>query len=316
MKKYLKSAGVFALTLAVSVLVLWGMDSIAQLRTDSGAQDALRSEYGDLLSAQSYEEVETLGTADYPSVERCVAAVDDGGVAGYIVTQTVRGYGGQMQVICAVSADGSTMKAIRLGENSETAGIGSLTGEQEFTSQFENAPQPFTLGAVELKDGNYTAQMKEFDSSGFRDTLSMSVNDGRITAVIWDAESRDGGKSKRELSQAGQYVMTEGGLAWHEQAKALEQQLIDTQAPARIEMGNDGKTDAISGVSISISPFIELAQECFVQAGGGSETYIDAVSGATVSSSAMCQAANTACQFVREYIGGETDALPDEEVAS
>lgn len=46
---------------------------------------------------------------------------------------------------------------------------------------------------------------------------------------------------------------------WHEQAAKAEAALINAQDPAKIAVEADGKTDAISGVSIHVGSFLQLA---------------------------------------------------------
>ena len=97
-----------------------------------------------------------------------------------------------------------------------------------------------------------------------------------------------------------------------------------------LPMDDQGKTDAVSGVSISIGGFVSLAEQCMAQAAGeelpeettaaaeteaaqteaaqtesgnaGSGqagTQIDAISGATVSSTAVVTGVNAAYQFLQ-----------------
>ena len=85
-------------------------------------------------------------------------------------------------------------------------------------------------------------------------------------------------------------------------------------------MDENGKTDAVSGVSISIAGFVNLAEQCMKEAGGEevsepevSEpeepaapqegTQVDAVSGATYSSTAVVKSVNLAYDFLKTIIG-------------
>ena len=120
-------------------------------------------------------------------------------------------------------------------------------------------------GAV-LQDGTYEAK-GEADDSGFADQVTMTVKDGKITEVNWDSIGEDGSK-KSVLSESGEYVMTEDGPTWAEQAKALTEALVENQNLTFLTMDEQGKTDAVSGVSISVGGFAALAEQCLNEAAG------------------------------------------------
>ena len=126
--------------------------------------------------------------------------------------------------------------------------------------------------------------------------------------------------------------MTEDGPTWAEQSKALADALIENQSLSFLNPDAEGKTDAVSGVSISVNGFISLAQQCLDQAAGiesaadgaeseeavgesadaageGTEaadgaasqngTQVDGVSGATRSSTAAVNGINDAYNFLQ-----------------
>ena len=138
------------------------------------------------------------------------------------------------------------------------------------------------------------------------------MENGAITAVTWDAVMEDG-TSKSVLSENGEYTMTEDGLTWKEQSEALCSALIENQSLSFLNPNEEGKTDAVSGVSISVSGFMNLAQQCLDQAAGietpeapaeeaaapQNGTQVDAVSGATRSSTAAVTGINDAYNFLQ-----------------
>ncbi|MED9965643.1 MAG: FMN-binding protein, partial [Blautia sp.] len=168
--------------------------------------------------------------------------------------------------------------------------------------------------SLTLADGEYTAK-GEPDDSGFTDQVTMTVADGKITEVSWDALGEDG-TSKSVLSEKGEYTMTEDGPTWKEQAESLAKALVENQSLDVFTMDAQGKTDAVSGVSISIGGFVSLAQDCLNQAAGveaepteapveapaeeapENGTVVDGVSGATISSTAAVNAINMAFDFL------------------
>ena len=116
-----------------------------------------------------------------------------------------------------------------------------------------------------LRDGTYEARAEEYNS-GFLDFVVMTVSRGRVTELVWDAVDEDG-NSKRVLADKGEYVMTEGGPTWSQQADALAKEVLSRQSLGFLAPDTAGKIDGVSGVSISVTPFIELVRQCLIQAG-------------------------------------------------
>ncbi|MNJ51603.1 hypothetical protein D3C77_469130 [compost metagenome] len=79
----------------------------------------------------------------------------------------------------------------------------------------------------------------------------------------------EAGEDKKLNSIDGKYGMVEKGGAqaeWHEQAAIAEQYLLEKQDPAAVSFNDEGKTDAISGVSISLKSYYDLAAKALEQA--------------------------------------------------
>lgn len=120
------------------------------------------------------------------------------------------------------------------------------------------------------KDGTYTAEGKEFDAkSGWKSTVSITVKDGAIVSVDWNGVHKDGGDDKDTASKSGKYGMKAKGGAiaeWHEQAEKVEAFLVEKQDVAAITLKDGGKTDAVSGATIAVGDFVELATEALAAA--------------------------------------------------
>jgi len=110
------------------------------------------------------------------------------------------------------------------------------------------------------KDGTYYAEGEFDEKSGWKDVVAFKVENGKITEVNWNALNKNGGLDKKTYSKQGKYGMAAKGAQseWHEQAAKAEQFLIEKQDPKAIVINEDGKTDAISGVSISVDGFVKL----------------------------------------------------------
>lgn len=107
------------------------------------------------------------------------------------------------------------------------------------------------------KDGWYFAQSPDFDKqSGWKDSVLLTVVNGRVVDVLWNGTSKDP-KKKAKLVEAleGRYGMAKVAKKgeWNVQAAAVEQAILKAQDPAAISVRKDGTSDAISGASIHVA---------------------------------------------------------------
>lgn len=123
------------------------------------------------------------------------------------------------------------------------------------------------------QDGVYFAQGEADAKTGWQSYVTLTVADGKITDAKWNATNAGVGVDKVTYSEEGKYGMKAGGASseWHEQAQKVEQYLIEKQDPKDIALNEEGKTDAITGVSVHVSEFFNLADQALtagpVQAG-------------------------------------------------
>ncbi len=287
------------LATALSAVLLWGGDTLTANRLAAQESDRVHTVFAPLLTAARYTALDTDGT----DVTAAWTALDSSDTTvGYAVTVTVEGYIDSIEIHVAVDADKRTVKGTRIGRHEETPGYGARITSDAFLTQFSAQRAPFSLRdtvRAAPADGVYRAAEATYDTSGFRDFVELTVQGGRITAVDWDGEAEDGGRSKKERSRDGEYVMSETGLPWHSQAEIMELALLEVQDPALLVYTPEtGKTDAYAGATITVSPFIHLAAEALATAQGNSGTEVDGISGATVSSRAVVTAVNIAADFV------------------
>jgi electron transport complex protein RnfG len=95
----------------------------------------------ELIPAESFEQVS----------ENIYEGRSKSGVIGYCVTVAPGGYGGAINMIVGVNADGS-VSGINIVDHSETPGLGAKAQGGGFTSQFENVNTP--VKAVKAKNGD------------------------------------------------------------------------------------------------------------------------------------------------------------------
>jgi major membrane immunogen (membrane-anchored lipoprotein) len=155
----------------------------------------------------------------------------------------------------------------------ETTASAETTAAVETTAAAETTVAAETTAAEKkgiYKDGTYTAEAKDFDAkSGWKSTISITVTDGYIATVDWNGLNKKGGDDKKTVSKAGNYGMKANGgslAEWHEEAALVEKFLIEKQDVAAITLKGDGKTDAISGATIAVSDFVELATQALASA--------------------------------------------------
>ena len=127
------------------------------------------------------------------------------------------------------------------------------------------AAGPTPRGAY--KDGIYHAEAADFDAkSGWKGTIDVLVKHGYIVNACWNALAKDG-TDKFAAIKAGKYVMKDKGVPWNAQARDTVRYLLKSQDPTKIVYKDvTGLTDAITGVSIHVKEFFELAKEALKKA--------------------------------------------------
>ena len=263
--------GIIALAVvtALSFGVIIGSNALAK-DMGTGASNAVEE--------QVKEEIDTKGAE---GIEKAVKTEN-----GYMVTAKVKGYGGDIVMNVSFDVEKKKVTKVEVTEQKETEGLGAKVADAEFLSQFEGVEAPVFLPGMslekeekvsdeelvkELKDGTYEAKAEAADNNGFTDVVTLTVKDGKITEINWDAVGADG-STKSVLSENGEYVMTEDGLTWKEQAEALAKAVVENQSLSFLNLDEQGKTDAVSGVSISIGGFTALAEKCLKEAAGITQT--------------------------------------------
>ena len=243
---------------------------------------ALAKDTGAGAASQEAKVLEELDTKGAENIQKAVKTDK-----GYVVTVKKKGYASDIVMKVSFDKAGETVTAVEVTDQNETEGLGAKIADAEFLSQFEGVKAPVVLpgmrlesdsqngdsteelkGAV-LEDGTYEVKGEPMD--GYTDQISMTVKEGKITEVVWESVGEDGSK-KSVLSETGEYVMTEDGLTWKEQAEVMAAALVENQSLEFANLNEQGKTDAVSGVSISVGGFVNLAEQCMKEAAGLTQT--------------------------------------------
>ncbi len=115
---------------------------------------------------------------------------------------------------------------------------------------------------AKAKDGVYFASEDQFSKSGWKDQVTLRVAGGKIVAVSWTGLGNlPGVADKKTWAAAGKYGMkkvSKIGAEWDQQAAAAEAWLLKTQDVGFSTFDKEGKTDAISGASMTVSGFLQL----------------------------------------------------------
>lgn len=134
----------------------------------------------------------------------------------------------------------------------------------EFFELAQSALEAGPVGRGMYRDGYYSATDPEFNR-GYKYFAEITVVNGFIVAADWNAFAEEDTRTKDEISAAGEYPIVENGGAqapWHEQGALAEAWLVEKQDPSLINYIDDaGHTDAITGVSIHVIEFFELAEK-------------------------------------------------------
>lgn len=138
-----------------------------------------------------------------------------------------------------------------------TAPVATATAATEATT----APAAET---GKYQDGTYYGTVDADPETGWQTFTQLTVEGGKITKADWNAFNvKKAGDLKKKVSEDGNYGLVKIGGAkseWHEQAALAEAYLIEKQDPAALTVNAEGKTDAISGVSVHVSDFVGAAQ--------------------------------------------------------
>ena len=268
-----------------AALVVFGIiiSLLAMVLTDSSTnrriQNGYRQSFGTVLDATSYEPVQSPLIKAYSGVEYVYEGLDeDGNPVGYIVAVSVVDRATGLPLELLVGVDHNTAELTGIARTAEDTRGSSVTDddiaqiEQQITGQqipvaygiSENMQEQDITGVpvlAGLNDGIYYAQNLEADRSGYIDYVEISIENGFITSVQWDAFNVDMNiKNRRQSALDGVYSVS--GLDWATQSYLLCHALIDVQDPDLLAMKSDGTTDIVDGVTVNIRTFIDLVNEC------------------------------------------------------
>lgn len=150
------------------------------------------------------------------------------------------------------------------GKSDAISGATIKYGEFKTIIDAAIAAGPITKGT--LVDGVKFAE-DTADEKGFTYTVGTLVSNGIILAAHVDAykvevvDGKDTKQFKTVLSKEGTYNLPDTAVApYHEQAEAVSKFILANQG-LDVNINDDGKTDAISGATVSVDRWINLLEK-------------------------------------------------------
>ena len=292
-KKYMRDMVPLVVICLVSALLLASFNLLTKDPIQQNSQRAAEETRTRMLPiASSFEAMEVTEGSNMDSVYQGLDA--SGEPVGYVIQTTVNGYGGEVVVTLGMDMDGVITGVDVGGENfSETPGLGALAKEPEFTQQYIGKKVPLTL-----VKGNEPKGENTIDAISGATRTSSAVNGGINLAGKYISDLSGGGSPNTASAQGF------GGPV------AVTLELDASGAISSITIGDDyfnetegyGKKaleDSFSSQFIGMKPPLALSD-------------IDAISGATVTSTAVVNAINT---VYAQLTGEASTAAPAEEEA-
>ena len=242
----------------------------------SKEQDAYREEYGTLLMAERYRALNTDVLKNHKDIKSVYSAYDETGkLIGYIVDVETEVSSGKIHAQMSISENGENLMNIRVVQDDPEYLTYTEDEMNELRLQLKGARIPVAVRqdvAIDtpyqvdydpllgLHDGTFYARSKEAAKDGYVDYVEIVVKGGRIVNCSWDAEDESTHKTRSEDSISGDYKTS--GEIWAEQAYRVAKQMVLVQDPVKLAMKSDGKTEIIDGVTMDISMFVSLVDQC------------------------------------------------------
>ena len=230
----------------LSALAVVGGILATNTREYTRLQAGLMADYADVLPASSYTEVQSALVEGYGISNVYEGLDEDGNPNGFVVEVEVTDHQTGNPLNLMIGIDYNTAQLTGLQRAPQDQGLSAITDEDIRTilNQARGQQIPVAYGVQRqdtddtaeqqvlagLNDGIYYAQTLSADRSGYIDYVEMSIENGMITMVQWDAFNVDMNiKNRRESSLDGVYEVS--GLNWASQSYILCHALMDVQNP-------------------------------------------------------------------------------------
>lgn len=144
MRDYIRLAGVLLIVCAIAAALLGYTNQITYDKIQDQmlkASDEARKEV--LPDAQTFEKLDDNAFATissnskYNFIKGIFVAKNGSDIVGYAINVAPKGYGGPVNVTVGITAEG-IISGIKVGDNTETAGLGANASKPNFQEQFKD----------------------------------------------------------------------------------------------------------------------------------------------------------------------------------
>lgn len=135
MRDYVRLTGVLVAVCIIAALLIGGTNAFTYDKIQQQiekANDEARKHV--LPDAQEFENLQYTNP-NYSIVQEVYAAKSGGNIIGYAVKVAPKGFSGPVEIIVGVGVDG-TVQGVKVGNNSETPGLGKNAEKPVFQGQF------------------------------------------------------------------------------------------------------------------------------------------------------------------------------------
>lgn len=147
----------FLICLIVTAALAFTYNVTKDIIDQRAALDAENARKEVLAGADSFREIENIeniigDNPDLKVIKKAYAGLQDGQVLGYVFSIACKGYGGEMNITAGIDSNGK-IAGVKIGDNSETPGLGSKATNPKFLSLFKDITPKEPLKIVKGKKG-------------------------------------------------------------------------------------------------------------------------------------------------------------------
>ena len=150
---FLRIGGTLLLICAIVALVLSFVNTVTQDKIAQNETEQKRTAMVELFGSDKieYTELDRL-ESDGERVEAVYRVAEDGSTVGYSVLVLSPGFGGDVQLMVAVTAD-KTVIGVKIVSMSETPGLGTRVDDADYLSQYAGVTAGLSASEVDMISG-------------------------------------------------------------------------------------------------------------------------------------------------------------------
>ncbi|MDF2839725.1 MAG: electron transport complex, RnfABCDGE type, subunit [Clostridia bacterium] len=194
MRDYIRLSGVLFIVCAIAAVLLGFTNEVtfekiaAQIeKANNEARQIVLPASDEFTKLDETKLAEIKANPDYSIVRDVYEAKTGGSLSGYTVMVAPKGYGGAIEMIVGVDANG-TVQGIKIGTNNETPGLGKNAEKPAFSDQYKNKTWDSQISVI--KSG--TPKENEISAIAGSTITSKAVTEGvnKAMAVAKDLLSK------------------------------------------------------------------------------------------------------------------------------